>query len=498
MRRPRRSQRPTHSTPVTVGVLIAIIVIAIVLALLSSGPDSEGSEAEGDGAAAAATNVLLILTDDQDLASLEVMGEVQSRLAGEGTSFTNAFASLPQCCPSRATLLSGQYAHNTGVQDNAWPDGGYRAFDGEDALPVWLSDAGYRTGWIGKYLNEYGNSDRGNDPREIPPGWSEWVAPVEHTDFQMYGYTLNRNGELRDYGSAPRDYQTDVLARRAKAFVRGSAEQDEPFFLTVAPLAPHREGGASRDRLDAPRNPRPADRHRGSFADEPLPRPPSFNERRDQDKSAVVTDNPRLGAALIDWLTTLNRSRRESLLAVDEMVAGLVEELERTGQLERTLIIYTSDQGFLLGEHHLFGKNRLYEEALAVPLLMRGPGIEAGAVREAVVGNVDLAPTILAATGTEPGLELDGYSLLPADDDASQSRRPGLLLELYDGGRFAGIRTDRYAYLDFGNRGRELYDLQRDPFQLENLAEDPTQAETVRTLQRQVDRLRECAGEACR
>ncbi len=492
-----RSWAGTHSTPVALGVVIAALALVIVLALAWTGARSGGSEL-GSVEGAERPNVLLILTDDQDLASLEVMGEVGRRLGGEGTTFANAFASLPQCCPSRATLLSGQYAHNHGVRDNAWPGGGYRAFDGENALPVWLQEAGYRTGWIGKYLNEYGNSRRGNDPREIPPGWSEWVAPVEHTDFQMYGYTLNRNGRLRSYGSRPRDYQTDVLARDAEAFVRESAEQDDPFFLTVAPLAPHREGGERRDRPGAARNPRPAQRHRGSFASEPLPRPPSFNERRDADKSAVITDNPRLDRAMIRWLTILNRSRLESLLAVDEMVGRLLAALEHSGQLERTLIIYTSDQGFLLGEHHLFGKNRLYEEALAVPLLMRGPGVEAGVIAEAVVGNVDLAPTILAATGVEPGLAMDGYSLLPADAEAPHSDRPGLLLELYDGGRFAGIRTSRYAYLDLGNRGNELYDLRDDPFQLENIAADPAQAETVRTLQGQVDRLRECAGVECR
>lgn len=443
-------------------------------------------------------NVLVIFTDDQDQASLAAMPQVQRLLAAKGTTFANAFASLPQCCPSRATFLSGQYAHNHGVRDNDPPNGGYAAFDSTNAVPVWLHDAGYRTGWIGKYLNGYGNPARGTDPNEVPPGWSDWVAPVLHTEYRMYGYTLNIDGQTRSYGAGPRDYQTDVLARQAETFVRQSARQPQPFFLTVAPLAPHQEGGRVDDRPNAPRNPRPAPRHLGRFDSQRLPRPPSFNERLDGDKTAVITALPRFDQAEIRALGKLYRSRMESLLAVDDMVARLMAAVRQTGQLRDTLIIFTSDQGFLLGEHHLRGKNALYEEAVQVPLVIRGPGVDANAVRNDVVGNVDLAPTIVASTGATPGLPMDGRPLFPAPLRSDPGRRRGLLLEQYHGGRFAGVRSQRYAYLDFGNRGTELYDMRRDPFQLRNRVDDPARAATVERYARLLERLRSCAGPECR
>jgi arylsulfatase A-like enzyme len=478
-----------------------LVAVAVVVAV-AGGLAIAARSGENTRAATAPTgkhlNVLVVFTDDQDAPSVRVMDTVRSRLAVKGTTFSNAFATLPQCCPSRATLLTGQYAHNHGVRDNDPPHGGFAAFDDSNTLPVWLQGAGYRTGWIGKYLNGYGNSNLGNDPLEIPPGWSSWVAPVNHTEYRMYGYTLNRNGELRDYGAGPRSYQTDVLAREATGFIRDGKGDGRPFFLTVAPLAPHQEGGRLDDRPAAPRNPRPAPRDLGRFERSPLPRPPSFNERRDGDKTWVVTNEPRLDRDQIGQLTKLYRSRLESLLAVDELVGRLLGTLRKTGQLRDTLVIFTSDQGFLLGEHHLIGKNRLYEEAVKVPLIIRGPGIEAGAERDELVGNVDLAPTIAAAAGVTPQASVDGNSLLERGAPLPRAGRRQLLLEQYHGGRFAGVRGRRYVYLDFGNRGLELYDLRRDPFQLRNLASQPTYAPVRDRYASRLEQLRSCSGAECR
>jgi N-acetylglucosamine-6-sulfatase len=484
---------------VAFALLAMMLLPALLIADERRDPRPSAKAGATGGARTERPNVLVIFTDDQDAASLRVMSSVRRRLVAKGTRFTDAVVSLPQCCPSRATLLSGQYAHNHGVRDNSPPRGGYTAFDGANSLPVWLQRAGYRTGWIGKYLNGYGNPAQGTDAHEVPPGWSDWTAPVNHTEYEMFGYTLNHNGVLRDYGAGPRDYQTDVYARAARRFIRTSAEEPSPFFLTVAPLAPHQEGGRLDDHIHAPRNPRPAPRDLGRFQTRPLPHPPSFNERHDGDKTAVVTSKPHLDRAAMAQLTKIYRSRLESLLAVDDMVGSLIGTLRETGQLRDTLVIFTSDQGYLLGEHHLIGKNRLYDEALRVPLVIRGPGVAAGRVRRDLVSNVDLAPTIVAATGARPGLLMDGRSLLTPP--AARGRPGGareLLLELFHGGRFAGLRTSRYAYLDFGNRGIELYDLRADPYELRNLAGDRKSRSVEARLRADLQRLRTCSGAGCR
>lgn len=442
-------------------------------------------------------NVLLILADDQGAKTMGVMQQVQRKLADRGTTYTDAFVSLPECCPSRASVLSGQYAHNHGVLDNTPPRGGYPAFDGRNSLPVWLRRAGYRTGWVGKYLNGYGNPAKGADPLEVPPGWSEWTAPVNHTEFRMFDYTLNHNGELRDYGSEAADYQTDVFAEHADDFVRKSARGSEPFFLAISPLAPHQEGSPIDDRPDAPRNPRPAPRHRGTFDSEPLPTPPSFDEADVSDKAEIVGEQRPLGGAEIERLTRIYRSQLESLLAVDEMVGRLVRTLRQTGQLRETVVIYTSDQGFLFGEHRLSGKNKLYEEALHVPLIIRGAGLEAGSTDDRLASNVDLAPTIVELSGARASQPMDGRSLLgPAPKSGVGGR--SLLLELFHPGRYAGVRTSTHAYVDFGRQGVELYDLTRDPLQLVNVAGEPAHREVERRMAAELKRLRDCAGSSCR
>ncbi len=500
----RASSSIRHHRAVWSAILLLAVAALIGVEALAdrSGPGPVATAPSASRASPASTsappNVLVVFTDDQDAASLKVMSQVQRQLVDKGTNFTNALVSLPQCCPSRATLLSGQYAHNNGVFDNNPPHGGYSAFNGSNDLPVWLQAAGYRTAWVGKYLNGYGNPGQGTDPLEIPPGWTDWVAPANHTEYQMYGYTLNENGVLHEYGAGPRNYQTDVLARHAASVIRAGAADAKPFFLTVAPLAPHEEGGKLNARPNALRNPRPAPRDFGRFASRPLPRPPSFNERWDGDKSTVVTSQPRLGRAAKAKLTKIYRSRLESLLAVDDMVGRLVGTLRRTGQLDNTLIVFTSDQGFLLGEHHLVGKNRLYEEALHVPLVIRGPGVTPGATVDRLVANVDLAPTIVGVTGATAGLPMDGWSLMPMAHGGPPAKHRPLLLELLHGGRFSGVRTNRFAYLDFGKRGIELYDLTKDPYQLHNLAGDPSAASPQARLSHVLDRLRRCAGPTCR
>jgi N-acetylglucosamine-6-sulfatase len=445
-------------------------------------------------------NVITIMTDDQDAASLAAMPNVRRLLAEPGTTFVNSFVSYPLCCPSRATYLTGQYPHNHGVWSNIPPNGGYYQLRGEETLPVWLSRAGYQTAHIGKYLNQYGT----RNPREVPAGWQEWYGSVDPSTYRMWGYTLNENGQLKTYGQRdvedPALYQTDVYARKAVDYVHRKAPGDAPFFLSLAPLAIHFEAGRAGDEPSPDeRDPRPAPRHRGAFADAPLPRPPSFNEADVSDKPRHIQELPRLDEAAVDQITLRHRSRLESLLAVDEAVAALVAALEAHQELANTLIIFTSDNGWMQGEHRIErGKVHPYEESARVPLVLRGPGIPAGTRSEVMVGNVDLAPTILDAAGAAAGIPLDGRSLLGAGPPRPDGR--ALLIETGPGRPgpwYSAIRTDRFLYVEHSSGERELYDLPRDPYQLASRHADPAYQQQVVALAGQLQRLRRCAGRTC-
>lgn len=450
--------------------------------------------------AATPPNIVVIMTDDQDVGSVEVMRNVKRLLTDRGTTFTNSFASYPWCCPSRATFLSGQYAHNHGVLGNHPPDGGQPLFREKETLPVWLSRAGYTTAYIGKYLNGYGQ----DKPEHVPPGWNEWYAGVDPTTYRMWGYTLNENGALRTYGKKtvedPKLYQTDVLARKAVDYIKRKAPEKTPFFLSFMPLAPHVEGKAVKRAIDPARaTPRPAPRHAGVFADRPLPTPPSFNEADVSDKPWHIRRLPLLEGDRLAKTTATYRARLGSLLAVDEAVAAIFAALQESGELDNTLVIYTSDNGWMQGEHRLpCCKNQPYDGASRVPLIMRGPGVAPGVVSETMVSNVDLAPTILEAAHAEPGLELDGRSLFRL---VARTEPRELLLETgpkRSGAlSYSGIRTRDELYVEYSTGERELYDLRKDPHNLESKHDDPDYADRREDLAKRLKKLRTCHGKSC-
>ncbi len=525
---PTRPIRPSARWRSRISLAVGLLVVAAALAACDTGGSSDSAANPGGGAqtgaeAAAAgsdrderPNVVVVMTDDQDVASVAHLPHIQ-RLARQGTSFSQVVATTPQCCPSRATFLTGQYAHNHGVLSNKAPDGGYAALDSTRTLPVWLSAAGYRTGHVGRYLNGYGNRAVGTDPLEIPPGWDEWEVPVEHTEFRMWNYTMNENGTLKEYGDSARDYQTDVVARKAAKFVRRNAPRPGPFFLSVASLAPHKEGVLDKVP-DAPRNPRPAPRHFRALDDLAIPVAPSYDEADVSDKPRSVSRLPTLPRRTVRDLEVLNRSRVESLLAVDDLVGRLVRALGKSGELENTLVIFTSDQGFLFGQHRLVGKGTIYEGAIRVPLIMRGPGMAPAAERDQLVANVDLAPTILDFASAVPDVEQDGSSLLPIAREESAADERSYLLELqrvpgldeaardrardlrkfFEPETVFAVRSPGFFYAEHPNGEVELYDLERDPDQLDNVAALPEYETALSELQQRLQSLKSCQGPACR
>jgi N-acetylglucosamine-6-sulfatase len=446
-------------------------------------------------AAAERPNIVVVTSDDQRAADMRVMPKVRRLVGGAGTTFPNSYVNYPLCCPSRATFLTGQYSHNHGVTWNNFPYGGYYAFRNQrETLPVWLQQAGYHTALIGKYLNEYGE----RDPREIPVGWDDWYGGVDPSTYHYFGFTLNENGRLRHYGKRPRDYQTDVIARKAVRLIGERAPRRQPFFLWVTPTAPH----TVTDTARAEGTPAvPAPRHAKRFANARLPRPPSFDEADMSDKPQLLRYLPAFTPEQVDTLTEHYRGRLGSLLALDEAVADMVAALRRAGELDNTVFVYTSDNGWLLGEHRIRGQKYLgFEESIKVPLLVRGPGFPAGRRVLEQASNVDLAPTILKAAGARPGRTQDGVPLSrlvgrrPPKRDLlveSGTNNPGLPT-------YSQLHTRRWVLEDVSTGEVELYDLDRDPFQLQNLAYDPAFAAIRAKLEARLEKLRDCAGRGCR
>jgi arylsulfatase A-like enzyme len=432
-------------------------------------------------------NIILILTDDQDAKSAVHMPTVQREVALAGTTMANAFVPIAICCPSRVSILRGQYPHNHGVIDNAGPRGGFAAFrgsGGENAtIATWLHDAGYRTALVGKYLNGYGALA----PTYVPPGWDHWVAAFgpANEEITYYNYTTNQNGQLSFHGQdwIP-DYATDVLAGAALDFVRTAAPDTVPFFLLFAPFAPHEPAV-------------PASRHRGAHAYLPgYPRGTAFDEEDVSDKALDVRRLPRLSTDQLAYIDFLYPRRLDMLLSVDDGINAIVQELARTGELAVTYIFFTSDNGFHMGEHRMPpGKGRAYEEDIRVPFFVRGPGVSAGAIRQEMALSTDLAPTFLDIAGAEVPSFLDGRSLLPLLRGQPVAWRESFLI--YSPLPVSAIRTRQYMYGEYHQGERELYDLATDPEQLTSLHASASPS-LISALAARLAALRTCVGPSCR
>ncbi|MDQ3637054.1 MAG: sulfatase, partial [Actinomycetota bacterium] len=465
-----------------------LVVLACLVAFFVAGCSGAGGASQEEEAEASADqpNVIFVLADDLDYASAQQMPNLRSLLADEGASFENAFVSQSLCCPSRATILTGQYAHTNGIKGNKLPYGGFEKFRDEGleegTISTRLQEEGYRTGFFGKYLNGYGE----DDPTHVPPGWDEWYGKLYEQ--KLYDYSINENGEEVSYGSESGDFYTDVLSEQATDFVSRAAPEEQPFFAFVAPTAPHEPAT-------------PGERHEGAFAGEEAPRPPSFNEEDVSDKPSWRQETERLSEEEVSEIDAYHQKRLESMLAVDEMVGSLVDELEAAGELDNTYIAFTSDNGWLAGVHRIKeGKDRVYEESAHVPLFVRGPGVPAGSEVEELTLNTDFAPTFAELAGVEFGGS-DGRSLASLlGGEEPGTWRSSVLLEGFVGKGdrvYGAARTGTHKYVEYGNGETELYDLQSDPYELENVYETADPA-LVEDLKARLEALRDCSGDGCR
>jgi arylsulfatase A-like enzyme len=464
--------------------------------------------------ATARPNIVVFLTDDQeDTGSTEYMPQVLSLLAQNGVTFKNSFVNSPLCAPSRASFLTGQAAHNHGIRANSPVDGGgWEGFKSKEVntLPVWLKAAGYKTALIGKYLNRYGQQSTfgawlawlgslinvefpetvvGNARDWVPPGWDLWYA-FTGTRVRYYDYWINDNGEILSFDHRPSDYSTDVLKERAVRFIQDQSTTSTPFFMLVAPKAAHSQGKRAI----------PADKYEQALKDVHLPQRSSFNERNMDAKSMKP---PLISDEAKQELELSYRASLQSMLSVDDLVAAVVDALKRADKLDDTVIIYTSDNGFLFGDHRMIGKTSAYEGSIRVPLIVRGPNIPQNEKREQLVNNLDVVATIVDLAHAAPTIALDGRSFTKLCEDANAPWRSALLIESSINRfqqpleRFTAVRSVNAKYVKYDDGFEELFDLRADPNELTNEVDNPRFEDTLTDLRRTQSALRTCGGDGC-
>ena len=470
---------------------IVLVLAAMVMAAMALGGRLlTGDEQRTYAQTTSRPNIVFVMSDDLDERSMEDLDSLSQLMGGtNGTTFQNAYVTDPLCCPSRATILRGQYPHNHTILGNIPKEGGgeqkFRDLGlDQSTVATWLKGAGYRTSYIGKYMNGYGDGEL-----YIPPGWDEWFV-LNGRPHLPY---VNDNGQsVTITGNS-----TDVFAAEASDFILRSSENPEPFFAVVGTHAPHTP-------------PAVAERHKGAFADTPLPQPLNFDEEDVLDKPQWLQQYPRLSQQQIDELEQLYRERLRSMLAVEDLLERIIATLDQTGELSNTYIFFTSDNGFHFGNHRLYPakKETPYEEDIGVPLMVRGPGVPAGEVRKELVLNNDFAPTIAELAGASTPVFVDGRSFAPLlTGSTPYSSRSAFLAEgwwLTEPLRpplaptYKGVHTQKYMLVEYVDTGEhELYDLVADPYQLESLRQSDN-PQLYSTLQSRLDALRACSGAVCR
>ena len=430
-------------------------------------------------------NIVFVMTDDMRADDLTWMPRTRELLADRGMTFTDAISPHPLCCPARAELVTGQYGQNNGVQHNKGPFGGFQALDPTQEISSWFNQGGYQTGFIGKFLNGY------TDQATRPAGWDHWDA-LSAGVYDYFDFAFDNDGDPEKYRDS---YVTDVIAERTNDTVREFAEDDDPFLIYSWHLGPHYR----INRNGKPVAPPAAPKDKGRFARAVPPSfdSPAFNERN-------VLDQPRTfrNRKLADptEVITDHRARLRALQSVDRAVESLVETLRAVGELNDTVIVFTSDNGYSLGEHRFIGKNVLTNEALGVPLLVRGPGVGQGVTSDLPVTLVDVPATITSLGAVRPGWLLDGLSFVPTMHGQDQPFRDTTLVQTGDddgdGWAYRGVRTSRYLYGVNGADGF-LYDNLRDPHQLVNRFDDAGYVEIRALLEQRRVQLVGCRGESC-
>lgn len=468
--------------------MVSIILVASGVAACALEREAVDPIAPADG-----PNVIVVLVDDMRTDELRYMQQTTELMVDGGMSFPNAISPHPVCCPARAELLTGTYGQNNGVHHNSGAWGGYQALEDEvNTVPSWLHAGGYRTSFIGKYLNNYGRSTDNQTP---PPGWTDWQPIVR----RLSAYT-----DPTFFGEEPATgYTPHLIQDRALDVIQASAKGDRPFYLMINETAPHDRMEESEEGHPVHASPLPEP----AYADFPVDRRtvPGLDHPQYMDKGVDFPRSMRGSWVARDEVVDRAVARIRSLQTVDDFMAELDATLTELGLQDDTYIVFASDNGYMQGEHRLRQKNWLTQESLQVPLLVRGPGIAPGTQDDRIASIVDLPATVLDLAGIAAGGTLDGSSLLPALRGQVSPWRDTTLVQTgtsqtgSSGWFFRGVMTTRYT---LGHdmrpdveRGHFLFDHQVDPFEVRNVYYDPRYRDVVRELENRRRQLQTCTGD---
>jgi arylsulfatase A-like enzyme len=479
-------------------LIVSCVLVVSGVSMLAIGPAEGHTVRKGPR-----PNFVFVLTDDLTLNLLSHMPHVRA-MEKAGLRMSRYYVVDSLCCPSRASIFTGEFPHDTRVLTNAGPNGGIGAFfahgDQNRAFNLALAQSGYRTAMMGKYLNGYldGPARSPLPVREIPAGWAQWA--VAGWGYPEFDYPMDINGHLRRFGHRPRAYLTNVLARRGVQFIDRAARDGRPFFLELATFAPH-----------FPYTPAP--RYAQAFPGLTAPEPPNFDTLPANTPRWLANRRP-LDAHQLARINWAFRRRVQAVQSIDDLIATIRAALARDGLSGDTYLVFSSDNGLHTGEYRMMpGKLTAFDTDIHVPLVVTGPGVPAGAATNAMTENVDLAETFAALGGTS--LAGDGQSLVHLLHGGDATRwRNAILVEhhgrsLSDEGpdqqapvsgnppTYAAMRTTRFLYVEYTDGEREFYDLSTDPYELDNLAAGLTPGQ-VDQLHAELMGLQDCHGsEAC-
>ena len=472
------------------------LILAVVS--LAAWPGGEGvAETSGRGSAGSARpNFVFILADDLswDLITPQIAPHI-SQLMQQGETFDHYIVADSLCCSSRATIFTGLYPHRTHVTTNVPPNGGFSKFQSEHlderTFAVALHDAGYRTSMLGKYLNGYGNRD-GNQyggpamnasGAPIPPGWTDWHVSNK-SGYAEYNFRMNDNGTFNRYRGDDY-YGVDVLNRHLQNFIKANARR--PFFVEVSTFAPH--GPFT-----------PAIRHQDDFPGLTAPRDPSFDAQNTNPPAWLGQREP-LTPEQVAYEDASYRKRAQAVESIDQLLADTLETLARKGLTERTYIVFSSDNGYHLGQHRIVeGKRTAFDTDIRAPLIVVGPGVPHGRVVHQVVQNTDLYSTFVELGDATPARPVNGTSFVPLlhaeesdplwptvaliehkggtnpSDPDNEGRRTNPTS--YDAIRISAPRLYGFpgpveaVYVEYAEPAQSLeyYDIAQDPYEIDNVA----------------------------
>ena len=554
MRQANDARHPRSGLGRPGGVVVALTALIVAGWLVSLNSPARGdadgareavrATATGEQRARGRPNIVFIMVDDMRDDDLVYMPRTRRLIEAQGVRFVNSFAPFPLCCPARASVLTGQYTHNHGVYDVV-PPWGFTSFDDRRTIATALQASGYATVYVGKYLNGYGaepepRATGGKSLHYVPRGWTEWRASIDGGlrprdpraggTYKYFDTTLSDNGEGFDNYAGR--YQSDVYGRLSERIIERRAADGVPFFYYLSFTAPHAgaplepddprgvvDGAGQEQVVNTPARPESV---WGRFDDRITAAPGADWDDPDfSDKPDYLRRLPPLNDAVRAAVLELTRQRAEALSVVDRQVGRVMGALSRSGELDNTLVVFTSDNGFFLGEQRRpLGKTWPHEPSLRVPLLMRGPGIPAGETRRDPFTSIDVAPTLARVARTSLPWSVDGTSLLGVARHGDAGWDRAVLTESgpYDGVvrdtdlagnpldpgeapdiRYTiGVRSPDYLYVDVATGEEELYDLGEDPEEYDNLVGDPAYASQLEALRRTLRDLRACVGDTCR